>query len=204
IISDTGTGIDEEHIGRIFEPFFTTKKEGKGTGLGLSAVKRALEDHGGSVSVTSVDGEGTTMTLMLPTDDRTDISEKMEKNVVFGKGTILLVDDEEINRSTGKEILETLGYSVLLAENGAEAVEAYRGKGDSINLVIMDMVMPVMDGYEAFEKIKELNSRARILILTGYADHNKLEMLRGKGVEDILKKPFQIPELSQVLAKILS
>ncbi|MBB6480184.1 PAS domain-containing hybrid sensor histidine kinase/response regulator [Spirochaeta isovalerica] len=203
VITDSGTGIDEEHIGRIFEPFFTTKKEGQGTGLGLSAVKRTIEDHDGTVSVTSVEGEGTTMTLLIPSDQKSMAKDKAEKNVIFGKGRILLVDDETVNRDTGKEILESLGYTVLLAENGADGVETYRQNMESINLTILDMVMPVMDGYEAFEKIREINKEARVLILTGYADHKKLEIMKEKGVEDILKKPFQIPQLSQILAKIL-
>lgn len=203
VIADTGKGIPREIIGSIFEPFFTTKKDGTGTGLGLSAVKRTVEDHNGTISVESTPGKGTAMTILLPSLERGGDEPAAEEKAVMGKGTILLVDDEEMNRITGKEILETLGYSVLLAGNGVEALEIYRESGSRIDLVLLDMIMPVMDGFETFYKIKELNMNCRIAVISGYPDKRKLDMMRETGLEAVIGKPFLIPQLSKTISEIL-
>lgn len=202
-ISDTGTGIKKEIMDRIFEPFFTTKKNGEGTGLGLSAVKRTIEDHKGSIEIESVEGEGTTIRVSLPTQKDVSSEYREVQEVIPGSGTIMLVDDEDINRLTGKDILESMGYKVLLATNGAEAVKIYEDYRNQIDLIILDMVMPVMDGSEAFFKIKDMDMSAKIIILSGFAENKKLSLMMDIGVDAVMSKPFKATEISKVIFEIL-
>ncbi|MBW1859880.1 MAG: PAS domain S-box protein, partial [Deltaproteobacteria bacterium] len=158
MVTDTGTGMDEKTMGRAFDPFFTTKGVGQGTGLGLSSAYGIVKAHGGYVDVESKLGSGTTFRVYLPASEE-EVQEvvKSAPAVVKGTGSVLLVDDEELVLEVGKELLEVMGYRVLAAKDGREAVEIYRKNQDDIDIVVLDMVMPGMGGGEAFDRLKEIN-----------------------------------------------
>jgi CheY-like chemotaxis protein len=206
-VSDTGAGMSPETLRRCFEPFFTTKPKGQGTGLGLSMVYGTAANHGGMVNVESELGRGTMVTIHLPALESSAVelkpAERKRPVSKPGTGTILIVDDEKFIRSMGKRMLETLGYTVLLAENGKEALEVYRKWQDKISLVVLDLMMPVMDGAEAFRKLREVNPRLRILISSGYTKEEKAESLLAAGAAGFVQKPFDIETFSEELAKAL-
>lgn len=203
-ISDTGIGIDESIRGRIFEPFFTTKPKGKGTGLGLATVYGIIEHHGGFIDFHSKVGLGTTFIIYLPTVDRpveTPVHEAPRTS--GGPETILIVDDEDMIRSLVKDILASKGYNVLAAPDGGSAVALYREKWRSIDLVILDMIMPVMGGRETMEKLKEINSNVRAILSTGYSEDDRARDLMALGVKVFLQKPYRTEELSTAVRKVL-
>ncbi len=202
-VEDNGCGIPEKEKECIFDPFFTTKEVGKGTGLGLSMVYGSIQTHEGTIEVSSSLGKGTQMQIYIPLAQHIRIAEpKQNTQLISGRGeSILYVDDEDWLRETGKEVLEALGYSVLEASNGREAVEMYMANQDSIGLIIMDVVMPNMGGVEAAEEILAHNSDVKIIYCTGY---DREDMLRGENLEHatVLTKPYKVHELSQLLGAI--
>jgi len=201
-VTDTGKGMDRKTARRIFEPFFTTKEEGKGTGLGLSMVYGVVKNHGGSVQVDTIPGRGTTFKIYLPASTKPEAEEPAEvENLRGGDEYILVVDDEEPIRLLTKEILESYGYRVLLAENGLEAIDIYAERKEDIALVILDMVMPKMGGREAFLKLKELEPGVKALLSTGYSQDGKAQEILESGVIGYIQKPYQINKL---LAKVRS
>ena len=202
-IKDTGDGIPANILPRIFEPFFTTKAQGKGTGLGLSAVYGTILEHKGAILVKSEAGVGTTFEVILPTSKAKKGNNKMDQEIIKGEGKILLIDDEELVRATSEAILEALNYDVLTASNGKEGVQAYNENKDSIDLVILDMLMPEMNGRETFIELKKINPEVKVIISSGFAEGNDLEALCKEGIKGILAKPFQIHELSQKIAETL-
>lgn len=155
-ITDTGVGMDDTVRQRIFDPFFTTKEMGRGTGLGLASAYGIIKNHGGFINVYSEIGKGTTFNIYLPVSDKKEINETIEptEKIIKGSGTILFVDDEEMIISLGKEILEKLGYNVLLANGGGEALNVYKNNREKIDLVILDMIMPDLSGNVVFEKMR--------------------------------------------------
>ncbi len=204
-IRDTGCGIPAEKLPKIFEPFFTTKKQGEGTGLGLAAVYGTVQAHHGAVNVYSEVGIGTVFHIYLPcsgelVEPRTIINEE----ILIGSGLILLVDDEEIIRITGKLMIEEMGYEVMLAKNGREAVDVFQKRHADIDLVIMDMIMPEMNGSEAFMKMKEIDPDCKVVIQSGFSKEEGLSELRKLGLAGFIQKPYRDYELSQLLAKILT
>lgn len=201
-IKDGGCGIPEEHLEKIFEPFFTTKEQGRGTGLGLAAVYGTFRDHQGAITVKSQLGVGTVFHVYLPCTENTVRVEKIDKRVLTGTGLILLVDDEEVIRITGKKILEILGYEVIVAENGREAVDIFRKRYCEIDVVLMDMVMPEMDGAEAFRKMKEIDSYCQVIIATGFTNYDNLSVLHEQGLAGFIHKPFTDHELSKILIEV--
>ncbi len=204
-ISDTGRGMDADVMDRIFEPFFTTKEVGKGTGLGLSAVYASINDHNGLINVSSSVGSGTNFTIYLPVYKG---SEKYQRTQKFnrlhrGSGTILLADDESIIRFSGKQMLEAFGYSVILAEDGVDALDKYRADPDKVDLVILDMVMPKAGGEETFRRIKEIDPGAKIIISSGFPRDSAIDSMLQNGVSGFIKKPYGIGELSQLTSEIM-
>jgi len=202
-IQDTGCGISSENLQKIFEPFFTTKKQGKGTGLGLAAVYGTVQDHHGAINVYSEVGTGTVFHIYLPCSEKSVQSRQIDAKVIDGSGQILLVDDEEIIRITGKHMLEEMGYSVLLAKNGREAVEIFQERNKSIDLVIMDMIMPEMNGHEAFFKLKKIDKNCKVVISSGFPKNERLDELMKSGLYGFIHKPYRDFELSQLLSKVL-
>ena len=162
-VSDTGHGMEKEILDRVFEPFFTTKQRGQGTGLGLSMVFGIIKSHGGCISCHSQPGAGTVFKIYFPATDvkiALDTASTLEMPS-FGTETILLVDDEETIRDLGKEILTTLGYKVLTASNGREALAVYANVQDDVSLVVLDLIMPQMGGKQCLEELLRINPKVK-------------------------------------------
>ncbi|NNL77513.1 MAG: PAS domain S-box protein [Desulfobacterales bacterium] len=205
VITDTGSGMDKKTQERIFEPFFTTKEMGRGTGLGLASVFGIIKGHGGYIDVKSQVRHGTTFKVYLPASGQTAVkATKSACRINNGNGTILLVDDEEIVLAAGSKILERLGYTVLEAKGGQEAVEVYEENRNKIDMVILDMIMPVMGGGEVFDKMKELDPNVRVLLSSGYSIDGQATEIMKRGCEDFLQKPFNVKKLSEKLNSFLS
>jgi PAS domain S-box-containing protein len=194
-VSDTGMGMDEATKDRIFEPFFTTKEIGKGTGLGLAVVYGIMKSHNGFIDVESVKGEGTTFYIYFPVQPQgikqidTPEFEEM-KEVPGGKETLLVVEDEEVLSESLCELLKDKGYSIILERDGAAAVQTYSSHYKDISLVLMDVGLPRIDGWQAFLKMKEINPMVVAILASGYVDpHLKSERLE-QGVKEIVQKPY--------------
>ncbi len=202
-VRDSGTGIAVENMEKIFEPFFTTKEEGRGTGLGLAAVYGTVQDHQGAISVYSEVGEGTAFHLLIPCSESHELPEEQIENVISGTGIVLLVDDEEFIRITGKYTLEEMGYQVILAENGVEAVDLFREKHGQIDLVLMDMIMPRMNGSEAFRLMKEIDDQCRVVLSSGFTKYESLKELKKMGLSGFIQKPYTMKELLKLMSELM-
>lgn len=202
LVSDTGDGIRAEHLKRIFDPFFTTKEPGKGTGLGLPAVYGTIQQHHGEITVQSTWGKGTTFTLLLPVcEEMPQDRRSMDNKLVHGQGKILVVDDEEIMRTTAGAMVRALGYSVMTAPSGLEALELLGG--EKFDLVLLDLMMPGMNGRECFAKMRQAYPDCRIVFSSGFPQGDALQEYYDKGLSGFLRKPFQSAELSQIIAAAL-
>lgn len=202
-VRDTGIGMSPEIMNRIFEPFFTTKEQGKGTGLGLSMVYGMVQEHEGSINVYSEPGSGTVFHIYFPVIQGSIKTEENTEEAIHGSGTILVIDDEELIRITASAILNSLGYTVILAENGEEGIKRYRENLDQIDLIILDMIMPVMGGRETFKHIREINISVPVIIASGFAKEEDMKVLRNQGVSGFLQKPFRRSDLADLMAKTL-
>jgi len=203
-VTDNGVGMDETTKQRIFEPFFTTKEENRGTGLGLASAYGIIKNHGGIITVYSEKGRGTTFNIYLPASEKEAIKqEKLAEGVLKGGETILFVDDEEMIIKTGKELLETLGYKVLIAKSGKEVIEIYRAKNEQIDMVILDTVMPDIGGGEIYDMLKKINPDIKILLSSGYSMNDEIKEILERGCDGFIQKPFTLKELSRKIRKIL-
>jgi PAS domain S-box-containing protein len=204
-VTDTGIGIDKETRERIFEPFFTTKEMGRGTGLGLASVYGVIKNHGGYINVYSEIDQGTTFTIYLPAS-RKKVQKEVEKTVptvAMGTGTILLIDDEEMIIKVGEELLNELGYEVLSARSGQEAIELYQKNVGKIDLVIMDMIMPGMGGGETFDRLKSINPDIKVLLSSGYSINGQASKILERGCDGFIQKPFNLIQLSDKIHQII-
>jgi PAS domain S-box-containing protein len=203
-VTDKGIGMDKRTQERIFEPFFTTKKMGRGTGLGLASVYGIIKSHGGYIEIESEKGHGTTFTIFLPAYSK-EIPKtiKSSETTIEGSGTILLVDDEEIVLEAGVKMLELLGYRVLKAGSGKEAVEVYKDNKEAIDLVILDMIMPQVGGGETFDRIKKINPIVKVLLSSGYSLDGKAAEILKRGCKGFMQKPFNLQKLSGKVKEIL-
>lgn len=189
-VKDTGIGIPQEIQEKIVLPFFTTKEVGEGTGLGLSSVYGTVKSHDGAMTIASSTGKGTTISLFFPSTDEThEPTESTETPLIAGVGKILIIDDEEQMRMMTQAILEEAGYSTLLAENGAEGVRLYANHQQDIDLVVLDLVMPIMNGTDTLQALKTLEDKVKVLIMTGYTSEQHRELI-AQGAMGILSKPF--------------
>jgi len=203
-VSDTGVGIDRQTQARIFEPFFTTKEMGRGTGLGLASVYGIIKNHGGYINVYSEEKHGTTFTIYLPASEKEAIAEKEVLAVIVkGTGTILLIDDEEMIISVGCELLEELGYEVLPAMSGREAVEIFQKDHAKIDLVIMDMIMPGMGGGETFDRLKAIRPNVKVLLSSGYSIDGQATKILQRGCDGFIQKPFNMQQLAGKVKQIM-
>ncbi|MCC8993111.1 MAG: response regulator [Candidatus Contendobacter sp.] len=205
-ISDTGCGMDHETQRRIFEPFFTTKFTGRG--LGLSAVLGIVRGHKGALKVYSEPGQGTTFKALFPAvqTDKPQIAQSSgstHHSDWKGAGTILLVDDEESVRSLGNRMLERLGFKVLIAVDGQQALEIFRELSDEILLVILDLTMPYMDGEETFRELRRIDPKARVIMSSGYTESEITPRFAGKRLSGFLQKPYTLDTLTQRLRDAL-
>jgi len=206
VISDTGCGIPPEILDRIFEPFFTTKPVGKGTGLGLSAVYGIVKDHKGLLEVNSTPQVGTSFTIYLPLDSRTPAPASLpdDPHAHRGAGTILVIDDEDVVRSTLAMVLQSLGYDVILAQDGMEGLGLYETNAQNIQLVLLDMVMPGLSGKETFRRLRALDPSVRVIISSGFSSDLSITGLMEEGLRGFLHKPFGRSELMKALEAALA
>jgi len=203
-VSDTGMGMSEEVRAHLFEPFFTTKEVGKGTGLGLAQVYGIVRQHGGYIDVETEMGKGTIVSIYLPASRAEEGSAEEEISAApQGRGeVILLVEDEERLRKAGHRVLESLGYRVLTAANGREALEMYEIESE-VDLVVTDVVMPLMGGKELVQELRKVAPQVRVLGITGYPVGEMAEELRAAGFLDVIRKPFKVDNLAQVVRRAL-
>lgn len=204
-VSDTGVGIPQDIKDRIFEPFFTTKESGKGTGLGLSSVSSIVENHQGFFTLESQEGKGTTFSVYLPASESEGQEETESKQPIpDGNGeAILVVDDEESIREVSKELLETHGYKVIVAGNGAEALAVYMREKDDIKLVVTDLVMPILNGPETIRSLKRVNPEIKIIAATGTVFEAGAGVVAESDVIAMLRKPYSSDVLLQTIAEAL-
>jgi PAS domain S-box-containing protein len=206
-ISDTGCGMDEEVKERLFEPFFTTKGMGKGTGLGLACVYGIVESHKGLIDCESALGAGTVFRVRLPTIS--DIPQAKPSVAAArvprqaGHGHIMLIDDEQMFLNVNEEMLVDNGYLVTAFLDGREAIAYYRNHFSKIDLVIVDMIMPRINGRECFHELKKINQEISVIISTGYSLENDKEILSQEGVVGFLQKPFDSDKLFTIVEKAL-
>jgi CheY-like chemotaxis protein len=202
-VTDSGKGMDASIRNRVFEPFFTTREIGGGTGMGLASAFGIIKNHGGYIECDSAPGQGSTFRIYLPVSTHsnnhsTSLVEELER----GTETILLVDDEEFILKICTKLLNQLGYHVITAESGPKAIEIFISKKDQIDLVILDMLMPLMNGAEVARNIRSVAPDIGILISSGY----NLEEERDKQNSDFngyIQKPFKLQELSTAIRNII-
>ena len=206
-VSDTGTGMDQATQEKIFDPFFTTKEVGKGTGLGLSTVFGLVKGHGGHLHCHSEPGLGTTFKIYLPVhQDQTapaGPASAIDQEKLRGKERILLVDDEKALRDLGGQALEAMGYQVLTAASGEEALKIFQDQGSAVDLVVLDLGMPGMGGHKCLQRVLELNPKAKVLIASGYSADDQVKESLKAGAAGFVAKPFRRADLLVTVRKVL-
>jgi PAS domain S-box-containing protein len=203
-VTDTGAGMDEATRMQIFDPFFTTKEKGRGTGLGLASVYGIIKNHGGMITVYSEIGNGSTFNIYLPLSEKPTHREiPVVGGLIKGSATILLVDDEEMVIDVGQAMLEHLGYRVVVCGGGQEAVKVITDMGNEIDLVILDLVMPGMNGSKTFDHIRKIQPEMPVLLSSGYAINGQAQEILRRGCNGFIQKPYNISVLSQKISKIM-
>jgi PAS domain S-box-containing protein len=210
-VSDSGEGMDEETQARIFEPFFTTKEVGKGTGLGLAMVYGIVKQHDGHIHLYSEAGQGTTFKIYLPIVEQAveEETQTVQLPLLGGTEAILVAEDEEPLRNLARDVLEGLGYTVLLAKNGEEALEVYAANREHIDMVILDVVMPRLGGPDTYERMRELGGDVPLIFMTGYSAETVQSRFvkQNKFVEDlgavVIQKPYSVEGLGRKVREVL-
>jgi PAS domain S-box-containing protein len=204
-VTDTGIGMAPETLARIFEPFFTTKGVGKGTGLGLASAYGIIKKHKGIIQVESQMGVGTTFSIFLPASPTEEADAQSEQKApTKGRGTILIVDDEEESIMAEELMLKELGYKVLQAKSGRDAIRVCREHGDHLDLITLDMIMPGMSGKETFDRLREINPDIKVLLVSGYSRNRQVDELMQRGCSGYLQKPFDLHELSSKIIEVMA
>jgi CheY-like chemotaxis protein len=203
--SDTGQGMNRKTLSHIFEPFYTTKETGKGTGLGLATVYGIVKQHSGYITCYSEPGHGTTFKIYLPAihtrkELETPIS---ETTILGGTETVLLVDDDDDIRDLVATLLIESGYKVITAGNGKEALEAYQMARESISLIILDLIMPEMDGRQCLAKILRIDPKAKIIIASGYSENGPASSAIASGAKGFVQKPYKMRQLLTMIREVL-
>ncbi len=203
-VTDTGIGMDKSTKERIFDPFFTTKEMGRGTGLGLASAYGIIKNHGGIINVYSEKGYGTTFNIYLPVSEK---AVKEETNfldrTLKGTETILLVDDEDMILKVGQDLLKRLGYLVFTAKSGTEAIAVYQKDQEKTDLIVLDMIMPGLNGGDTFDRLRAINPEIKVLLSSGYSIEGQATEILNRGCNGFIQKPFNLTNLSNKLREIL-
>ncbi|OGV53093.1 MAG: hypothetical protein A2X49_17320 [Lentisphaerae bacterium GWF2_52_8] len=208
-VKDTGVGIPPDIVTKIFDPFFTTKEKGEGTGLGLTMVNETIKRHNGFMEVFSRPGEITVFRIYIPEYIQEGPASaapaivEAEEQIPVGSGLILVVDDEGIMRKTAKGILEKLGYQVILAEDGEEAVNIFRERHDEIALTLLDMAMPKKSGKEAYIDMKQIQPDLKTLLVSGFKRDDRIIEVLELGINGFVQKPYSMVTLAQEVKKLI-
>jgi len=204
-VVDTGIGMDPEVQHRIFEPFFTTKDIGDGSGMGLASVFGIIKNHHGIIQCESIKTKGSTFNVFLPASDE-EASQPVElgDELLKGTETILLIDDEDIIIRVDRKLLKKLGYSVLIAKSGRSALKIFNACHQNIDLVLLDIIMPDMNGEEVYLKLKEIQPDVKVLVSSGYSIDWQARQMIEKGCIGFIQKPFKIEALSSQIREVLS
>jgi PAS domain S-box-containing protein len=201
-VHDTGCGMDEATLGRIFDPFFTTKFTGRG--LGLAAVQGIVRGHKGMMKIYSQPGGGTTFKVLFPATADTAVAKpEPAPHVVARDKLILVIDDEDIIRRTAKSMLEHHGFTVVLAENGQEGVELFQVLVEKVSAVLLDMTMPIMNGEQAFRRLKAINPAIKVILSSGYNEVEAIRLFTGKGLAGFIQKPYATATLLEKIRSVL-
>ena len=203
-VRDTGCGMDSETLSRIFDPFFTTKFTGRG--LGLAAVLGIVHSHKGALKVESTPGLGTTFKVIFAVSRRSATAKTMDPaaGALQGTGMILVVDDEEIVRRTARHALERFGYTVKVADSGADAVTVFRQDPDAISLVLLDLTMPGLSGEETFIELQKIRPSLKVVLTTGYSEMEANRQFGSKGLAGFLQKPYTAARLAERIKSVLA
>ena len=205
VITDTGIGMDHSTLDKIFYPFFTTKDRSRGTGLGLASAYGIIKTHGGLIAADSVKGKGASLEIYIPASEKTVVIEKVQiDRLERGSETILVIDDEKPILDISRELLENLGYQVLTAQGGNEALEILKNQKTKIHLVLLDIIMPEMGGEETFDRIKQIDPNIKILLSSGYSINGLASEMISRGCNGFVQKPFNLKEISQKLKELLN
>lgn len=209
-IKDNGEGMTKEKIDQIFDPFFTTKNIGSGTGLGLSMALGVAEDHGGAIEVESQAGEGSTFSLWIPITSSKNKHQQeykmtpLQENIINTEGLLLLIDDDDLVRDTISQMLEVMGYQVVTASNGEEALQVFTLHQDEINIVISDVVMSGLNGPDAVAEMRTLKPLLPTVFITGYDKNVVCLDAKYEDITKVLTKPFHIEKVTQVIQQLIS
>jgi signal transduction histidine kinase/CheY-like chemotaxis protein len=205
IIKDTGVGMDDNTLQRIFEPFFTTKEIGTGTGLGLASAFGIIKNHNGYIDVKSREGQGSTFTIYLPAfDGEIPDKEEAQDDLPPGNETILLVDDEETILDACGTMLNRMGYTVITARGGREAIAVYQERHADIDMVILDIIMPDINGGEVFDHLVEIDPHVKVLLSSGYTIEDQAAAILERGCNGFIQKPYEMEQLNRSIREILT
>ena len=197
--------MDKQTLERIFDLVFTTQEMGRGTGLGLASVFGIIQNHGGHINVYSEKGHGTTFNIYVPVSETQIVEEKgASSELLTGTETILLVDDEDMIITVANEMLRKLGYEIIVAKSGKEAIELCRAHKDTIDIIILDMIMPDMSGEETYDRIKEVIPEVKVLLSSGYSIIGQAKDMLERGCNGFIQKPFNLRRLSQKIREVLN
>lgn len=203
-VTDTGGGMDPAIQQYIFDPLFSAIALDTGTGLGLAPANDIIKSHGGIIAVYSEKGAGTTFNIYLPVSEKEFIQEEeFAEELSKGSETVLLVDDEVMIIDVASQLLEKLGYKVYTAASGKEAIDIYKKQKDDIGIVILDVIMPGMDGGETYDRLKAINSDVKVLLASGYGINRQINDILERGCNGFIQKPFNMKQLSRKIRKVL-